>query len=143
MSVVTIPDGEKIAGAHLRTHADVVALGTRIVGETPDSIEDSWVRLTQINAPSDPGSRADYLVTFSFQLDCYASKAGLDGSPQKEASLIARTVRAVLIEMPAASHSGAVVSRVQITSDGRVPDTQLEPARERRIITANVWMHAT
>lgn len=141
MSVATIPDGELIVGGYLRTHADVEALGTRIVGETPASIAGSWVRLTQINAPSDPRSRVDHLVAFYFQFDCYSSKLGIDGSPQKEAALIGRTVRAVLQTMPDAILD-AVVTRVLINGDARIPDAQLEPARERRIITATVWMHA-
>lgn len=142
MSLVTIPDGEKIVGTFLRGHEDVVALGTRIVGETPSSVEDSWVRLTQLDAPSDPRSSVDHLVAFYFQIDCYASHVGISGSQQREVALLASTVRAVLMAMPSAAHSGAVVSRVRINGDSRQPDTQLEDARERRIITATVYMHA-
>lgn len=142
MTVAVIPDAEKLTRDFLVQHDAVEALGTRIVGDTPSSVSASWVRLTQINAPSDPTSTVDHLVPFFFQLDCYSSKEGIGGSPQKEASLIGRTIRAALQEMPDSSHTGAVVSRVRITRDSRQPDTDLEPARERRILSALVYMHA-
>lgn len=138
-----IPDGELIVGAFLRTHADVVALDTRIVGETPAKTADGWVKLVQLGAPSDPSSTVEHLIAFTFQLDCYASEPGIDGSQQKEAALLGRTIRAVLMVMPSATHSGATVSRVRINGDARVPDPSVaEPARERRILTITVWMHA-
>lgn len=141
MTLTTIPDAELIVGTYLRAHADVVALNTRIVGETPSSVSGSWVQVLELDAPSDPRSTADHLVASYFQISVYASKAGTDGSQQKELAQMRGAIRAALIAMPSASHTGAVVTRVRINGDSRIPDPTLEPARQRRIITATVYHH--
>lgn len=128
-----IADIEKIVAGYLR---DAPELGSRVVGKTPSDLTDSWVRLTVINAPQDARSQADHLITFNLQLDCYAGSSG--GQP--EASLLARTVRELLIAIPG-TYEETVVSGARITSMARIPDTGLEPARERFILTATVWAH--
>lgn len=142
MSTVAVPDAELIVGAYLRTHADIVALQTRVVGETPSDTDGSWVQLIELDAPSDPRSTADHLVASYFQVSIYASKDGVDGSQQKELSSLRLAVRRVLQDMPAASLSGAVVSRVRINGDSRIPDPTFKPSRQRRIISATVYLHA-
>lgn len=135
-----IPDGEKVTRAYLAANDDVEALGTRVVGRTPDSTAASWVRLMQLDAQK--RSRREHLIEYLFQIDCYASKVGLNGSPQGEASLIARTVRAALEVMPDAEHDGAVCTSTRVVGDTRRPDTDFEPARERVILTVSVHLHA-
>lgn len=132
-----IPDAEKIVGKYLREHEDLVALGARVVGKTPDTTSTSWIRLTQLDDRAVGNSRADHLIEFMLQFDCYAGKTG--GQP--EASLLARTARAALADMPGA-HADAVVTGVQFLSGARLPDTAFEPARERFVRTVLVWMHA-
>lgn len=129
-------DAEHLVGEYLRT-----VTGERIVGKTPDdTTAEGWVRLTQIAATAVDGHRSDYLVLYYLQLDCYSSKAGTDGSPQKEAAVLRGTIRDALVAMPGALE-GAVVTGVDIRGDSRNPDTSFEPARERYVLQAAVWMH--
>lgn len=129
-----IPDIEKVVAKYLRAAA---GFNSRVVGKTPDSITDSWVRLTVLDGGQDPGSSADRNVAFLIQLDCYAGASG--GQP--EASTLARTVRSLIATIDTASHADAIVSGARITGYARIPDTGLEPARERFVLTATVWAH--
>lgn len=124
-----IPDLERIASDHLR------ARSVRAVGKTPDVRDAAWVRVTQLDA-SQNGS-PDHLVSFLLQFDCYAGETG--GQP--EAVQLGRTVRALLGDLPGV-HGTDVVTGVEITTHARVADTDLEPARERVIVTAEIWAHA-
>lgn len=132
-----IADLEKIAADYLRDHPAVHALTTRVVSKTPETTATSWVRTTTLDARDEARSNLDHLITFLLQLDCYAGATG--GKP--EASHLARTVRSALKGMPG-SHDGAVVSRVAFTGHIRIPDTAIEPARERFILTALITAHA-
>lgn len=136
MAVATIPDAERIVSDYLRSHADVVALATRVVGKTPDTVSTSWVRVTLLDAANEAGSRPERLIDYMLQLDCFAGATG--GQP--EANSLARTVRAVLHEMPGLQ-GGVVVTCVRFIGMARIPDTDFEPARERIVLTATVWMH--
>ena len=127
-----IPDVEKVITAYLEPH--LTALGAKVRGRTPSNTAAAWVRVTILDAPA---SFPDHLVDALVQFDCYAGKEG----GQEEASLLARTVRAAIVDMPNASHSGAVVTGAAIVGYLRNPDTMFEPARDRYIITATVWMH--
>lgn len=133
-----IVDMEKVASRWLREHPAVVALGARVVGKPPGDRSTCWVQVRELNAPSDPRSQADHLVTHMLQLDCYAGAAG--GQP--EANLLGRTVRAVLKRMEGFHDDEAAVGGVRIVGFAHVPDPDgFEPARERRIITAMVTAH--
>lgn len=138
MTVTLIPDVEKITGKYLREHPAIVALDTRIVGKPPDSRDTSWVQLVMLDASKEQISRPEHLISNLLQLDCYA---GEDGG-QPEAVLLGRTVRAVLNAMPDAQHADAVCSSVRIVGMTRRPDTAIEPARDRVILTADVKLHA-
>lgn len=143
MTPPMIPDAEAIITAHLKAHADVTALGARIVGRTPSATKAPWARLTQLDASNDTSSRAEHLVSYLLQLDCYAGDDAMDAHDgQGEASLLARTVRAVLHAMPDQSHVGVVVTQVTFPSLLRLPDQDFEPAMERVVLTADVRMHA-
>jgi hypothetical protein len=131
-----IVDGEKLVSNYLRHRTDVTALQTRIVGKTPNDTDRSWVRVTQLDAAQGQQDIADHLVEFYFQLDCFAGREG--GQP--EASLLARTIRAALTEIPA-EHSEGIATGARINGSARIPDTDFEPARERFTITATVWAH--
>lgn len=140
MTLTLIPDAEKLVSDYLRDVPEVAAIvGRRVVGKSPgvDGTAEPWVLLRQLGAPSDPRSKVDHLVAFILQLDCYA---GADGG-QPEANLLGSTVRGALMAMPGETFTGAVVSRVVINGDARIPDVTYETARERRIVTATVWMH--
>lgn len=132
-----IADLEKIAADYLRANAGVHVLTTRVVSKTPDTTSTAWVRTTTLDARDEVMSGLDYLITYLLQFDCYAGATG--GKP--EASELARTVRSVLKAMPGV-RDGVVVSRVAFTGHIRIPDTALEPARERFIVTAQITAHS-
>lgn len=128
-----IPDIEKVLTTYLRPK--VSPLGATVRGRTPSNSAKGWVRLTVLDAP---GSYPDHLVDALVQLDCYASKEG----GQEDASILARTVRQALIDLPNNEHADAVVTGCAIVGYLRNPDTFFEPARDRYILTATVWMHS-
>lgn len=128
-------DGEKLLSNFLRTHASIVAEDTRIVGRTPGQTDDSWVMVTQLGGGQT--DMADHLIDCYFQIDCYAGKAG--GQP--EANSLAAAVRTALRDV-AGTHSGGVASPAWINDQSRVPDEDLEPIRERVILTVSVPIHA-
>lgn len=132
------PDIEQIVGAYLREHPAVRAVVSRVVSRTPASTDTPWVRYQQI-AEQPGGGMADFLIAPLLQFDCYA---GRDNS-RETASLIARTVRAALVEMEGV-HGGAVITGVPpgLVSVSRLPDPDLgDPARERYVVTATVYCH--
>jgi hypothetical protein len=137
---MSIPNGSKIIGNYLRSHPLVVAMETRIVGKSPAETSHSWVRLSQIGAPSVNGNRPGHLYEFLFQLDCYA---GSDGG-QPEATDLAIAVHDALAAFELSNYrsNGAVVTGSDPNMGGFALDTDLEPARERFISTATVWMHS-
>lgn len=129
-----IPDGEAVLTAYLKGQT-----GERVVGKTPNDRSTPWVRITQLDAPSEPNSRADHLIPFLFQCDCYAGSEPATG--HAEASALARSVRAALVDM-AGKHGDTTVTGTRIISMPRVPDTSIEPARERFVLTTRVYMHS-
>lgn len=131
-----IPDAEAVLTAYLSPA--LAGLGVDIVPGTPADTSEPWVRLTLLDAPSE-GSQADHLVAAYVQLDCYAG-GGDDG--QAEVNLIGRTVREALRTIAAADHDGAVVNGSRIVGYARIPDGAFEPARERVVVTATIWVHA-
>lgn len=139
--------GEKIVSDYLRTVDEIEALGARVVGKPPSSTTSPWVMVTQIGDRNVTGTeRVEHLERFLFQFDCYAGADKANGvarepSGQPEANLLRRTVRAALRAMRDAQLDDAVVPRVEIVGDSRVPDPDVdEGARERFVLTAYVWM---
>lgn len=134
-----IPDAEKVISEFLRDHVAVAALvGRRIVGKTPDKTSTPWVRLVELDAVNSPASPAEHLISYLLQADCYASKDG--GQP--EAKLIGYTVRAALHDDLPGMHDDVVVTSVRVSSR-RMVDDDIEPARERVILTITAHMHGT
>lgn len=133
-----VPDVEKIVGNYLRADAGVAAAapGVRIVGKTPGDIDRPWVRVTQINTVKAGRSSRDVLNGHVLQLDCYA---GRDGG-QPEANLLARTVRAALDVIPA-QHDDAVITGTRPGGMSRIPDVDIDPPRDRVIVTVTVYAH--
>jgi hypothetical protein len=137
-----IPNAEAIVGDYLREHPDIVALDAHVAGTGPSDTKRPWVRVTQLDDPA-VDEISDHLIEYMLQLDCYAGGAAMEAhSGQSEASLLSRTVRAVLKEMEAETVGGAVVAGVRFVSNPRIPDEAFKPARERFARTVIVWMHA-
>lgn len=129
---------EKIVTAYLRDDNAVAALvERRIVAKTPDSLAEPWVRLTLLADPQDFRSQHDHLREFYLQLDCYAGATG--GQP--EALSLYEAVRAAILAIHTGDHTGATISAGRINGGARIPDTDLEPARERFVVTATVYAH--
>jgi hypothetical protein len=134
-----IPDGEALVIGWLDGHDDVQALDAQIVSQTPDEDDRAqpWVRVTQLDATPEANSRPEHLIEFMLQFDCYTGATNL----QEDASTLNRTVRAALKDLEGRTVDGAVVTCVRVTSNFRLPDTDLEAARERYVLTADVYAH--
>jgi len=139
MSVVTIPDAEQIVGQYLRTSPDVMAMDARVASKLPTSFVKPWVRITQLDATNVTNGPVEHLVNYYLQLDCYAGEG--TQTPQLQASDLSRTVRALLHALPQVDIDGVVVTHVAFTSHARIPDTTMEPARERYVLDAEIRMH--
>jgi uncharacterized protein (DUF2126 family) len=133
-----IPNGQLIISNYLREHADVSALVSRVVANPPDeNLRGApWIMFTLLSAPQDEESRHDWLVEFYFQLDIYAGASG--GFPAIWA--MARAVRRAIVQMPANGVEDAVCSRAKVNGFNPQKDTDMEPARDRFIMTASVWL---
>jgi hypothetical protein len=136
VSGVPIPDAEAVVGNYLRADPGVEAIVGNRVGTTLRGLSEPQVRITLFDPLSADGSRTDHLIENFLQFDCYAGS----NNSSIEASLLVRTVRAVLRDMPGV-RDGATVSKVEFTGGGHIPDTDIEPARERYVLEATVWIH--
>jgi hypothetical protein len=136
---VQILDAVAIVGDYLRGSEAVAALvGKRVSHKSPDTFEEPWVRITQLDARNETGNRkVEHLVSYYLQIDCYA------GSDNRyaEAFDLAAAVRVALTVMPKASLEGGVATDVGFLSMPAQPDMDLKPARERLILDAEVFMH--
>lgn len=130
-----IPDVELVLSQYLRSRGDVYPdLVERIGTVTPKSTLAPWLRITQIGDTQ--RSNGLWFLAALVQIDCYASDTG----GQAEASLIARTVRHALDEMPKALLEDAVVTSVS-SSMRRSQDDAFDPARERYILQVSISLH--
>lgn len=138
-----IPAADALLATYLDEHADITALDARVAGATPLTLTRPWVRVTQLDASDDRVSGIEHLIDYLVQFDCYAGQeATTNHVAQSEASNLARTVRVLLKRLQGTTLSGAVISSVRFTGHLRAPDTTLEEARERYILTASIHMHA-
>lgn len=132
-----IPDVEVMVGNVLRDDEDVAAIaGDRIGGRTPTTIDEPWVRITQI--ADQQISRGLVFVRVDVQIDCFGSSDRANA--HAEASELARYARAALDAMPTVEFEDAVVSAVQFGPMSRVPDGTMEPERERFVFRASVFV---
>ena len=138
-ALAVIPDAPAIIGSILRNHPDVMDLDARVAGQIPKSFTKPWVKVTQLDATNVTGGQPEHLIEYYLQFDCYAG--GTADNAQEQASLIGRTIRAVLHDLTEQDIDGVVVTHVAFTSDARIPDEAFEPARERVVLDADVRMH--
>lgn len=140
-------NAEAIIGSYLRGHADVKAMEARVLGDPPDegNRDKPWVMVTQQDPRNiTPTSRVEHLVAYWLQLDIYSGApdpASTDPTGQGEARKLNALVRAALVALPSATLEGAVVTAVDFLSNPRIPDTDMEPARQRYVLDAEVTMH--
>lgn len=141
MPLRVLPNIEALLADWLGTHEDIVALDARVANVTPDKTVRPWIRVTRLNA-IDRGAR--HLITYPLQFDCVAGRAATDARRgQREAHAVAAATRAVLEALQGTVRDDVVIARVLVVGDTRAPDTTLEPARERYILTVEITAHAT
>jgi hypothetical protein len=130
-----IPNAPRLIADYLRANGFA-----RVRSKAPADTDRSsaWIQLRVLDG-TDQTEDADHLIGFLVQLDCYAGASG--GQP--EAWNNARTVRRLLKLMPEAEVDGAVVTAARLVNMAEVIDTDpsFEPARDRVILTARVYMH--
>lgn len=143
MTLTLIPDAEALVGGWLREHPDIASMGARVAGRTPSSMTGPWIRVTMLDATDRGSSGTEHLIEYPLQLDCFAGNTAMQAfNGQAEASLLARRARAILHGLQGTQDDGVVVTSVTFGGHFRSPDTTYEPARERVIVTAYVWLHA-
>lgn len=113
--------------------------GERIVGETPSTTTEPWVKITLLDT-YDRTRPVDRLNRFVVQLDCYAGTNGPAG--QGEAQGIASTVREFLLTMPGEEFTDVVVTNAIVRGPRRIPDMEFKPARQRYIVEAELDVHS-
>jgi hypothetical protein len=134
-------DSEGVLGDYLRNDLDLMVLGARVLGQTPDTTEKPWVQVTLLDPANVTGnSRVEYLMSYYVQFDCYA---GSEENSSPAAFELADAVRSSLIDAIGQSigpDDEAVVTDVRPLSMPRIPDNDFEPARQRYILDAEVFM---
>lgn len=128
-----IVDIEALVATYLRDQ------GFRARATSPDEAHrvEPWVEVELLNAPSDDQIPVDYFIGYLVQFGCYAGASG--GQP--EANHLAYAVRAALDLLPKVSFDDAVVTSVKFLTMPRVPDTAMEPARERYMLDVRIHAH--
>lgn len=132
MAVRLLPSTESLVASYLRASADVTALiGTRIGTELyAGSGAAVWLSLVT-------GSETvrNHLISAVVDVRSY-------GGSKADADLLARTVHAVMHDMPGV-HAGGIVTGVDtLTIPAWLPDEGFEPARPRYLATYSVTAHA-
>ena len=139
-TLALIPDLEALAGNVLRNHDAIIGLDARVAGRIPKSFTKPWIRVTQLDALKEPNSPIDHLISYLVQIDVWAGSETDHG--QAEASLLARTARAVLMGLRGQVIDGVVIARVETRSMARIPDLDFDPPRERYLLSVEIWAHA-
>lgn len=143
MTLTLAPNIEALVGKWLREHPNIVTLGATVSGGTPSTLMAPWVRVTLLAANDNATAKREYLIDHMLQLDCYAGKTASDAhTGQAEAFMVKQTARAILTSYTGQLRDGVVITDVRVIGDARVPDTAMEPARERYIMTIGIVCHA-
>lgn len=132
-----IPDALALTIGYLSKHPAVVAFHADIRTELNGDFSRPTVKVTQLDA-EDRAEHLEYLTAFLIQLDCYSATLGPAGTGQ--ASLLNRTVRAAMFEMPGI-HGDTVVKAVRFGVNPQIPDPAWDPPRQRWTLEAWVYTH--
>lgn len=104
-------DTKALTIAYLKQHSSVVAIaGTRISDRAKGSFPEITVITFGGREVVVPGGTVVHLDETNIQVDCWGADPTND---QASTQLLARTVRAALLDMANASHSRGVVTRVR------------------------------
>lgn len=129
-----IPDAEAVINSYLAEVLDVEAIGT----STPTDLSRPWVRTVLINGPKEGKSTPVHLIPFHMQFDCFA---GEGRNKRAEASDLARELWSAL-EGLEGTREGGTITGVGFLGIKPMPDTSIDPQRERFVVEATVHMHA-
>lgn len=134
MSTLLMPDVELLVFEYLRDHPDVDAIANgRVYRVTPANVGmEPFVRVHQFDSDNLVPNLQHFDAAF-LQIDSYAG-------PQATASLLGRTVRAALQDLPG-TYTGAVVTGAKTEGWRYQPDTTFDTARARFIVDLTVWVH--
>jgi hypothetical protein len=134
---------EALVADWLSEHPALAELGVRVAGEIPRSTTGPWIRVTLLSASDHPRIGRDILLEHVLQLECYAgSTAAAAKLAQREAWQVKARARAILKAIEGTARDGVSVPEVRFDGDARIPDTVLEPARERYILTVAIRARA-
>lgn len=131
MAVRLLPSVEVLVVAHLKASSDVTAITGNRIG-------------TELYAGTDPAVWLS-LVTGEERVRNHLAAPQLDvrsyGGTKAQADLLARTVHAVMHDLPG-SHSEGVVTGVDtLTLPFWLPDDGFEPPRPRYVGTYSITLH--
>ena len=131
MAVRLLPSAEVLAVAHLRASSDVTAIagtriGTELYAGTSPAI---WVTLTT----GDERVR-NHLAAPVLDVRSY-------GGTKADADLLARTVHAVMHDMPGVHAQGVVTGVAALSLPFWLPDEGFEPPRPRYVGTYQITAH--
>ena len=133
MAVRLLPDVEILAVAHLKASADIVALvGTRVGTELYSGTEPAiWLSLV-----TGEERFRNHLAAPMLDIRSY-------GGNKLQASVLARTVYAVMHNMPGVHAQGVVTAVRCLSMHSWNPDDGFTPPRARYISTFEVTLHPT
>jgi hypothetical protein len=126
-----LPSAEVLTVAYLKASADVSALvgariGTELYAGTDPAI---WLSLVT----GDERWR-NHLVAPVLDIRCY-------GGTKAQADVLARTVHAVMHDMPGTHATGVVTDVATLTLPAWSPDDGFEPPRPRYLATYQLTLH--
>lgn len=133
-----VPSALQVTVAYLKTVDAVRAAGARVLTGTPTNRSAPWLRVTLLADPPTDGGEADHLIEAFMQVDVFAGEKVNSALAVDDLSI---AVREAIRVMKYADHKGAVVTGSEC-SRSYMPDTDEEPAMERFLLSATVWMHA-
>jgi hypothetical protein len=134
-----LPDPLKLCRDYLASSATVTAIvGTRIRVNATDPTWPS-LRLTALSSTETTRRRIDRVL---LQIDCWCAPgdASVTGSGDAAAQLLARTVRAALVESPNYVGTGAVIAGISGVAMHPAPDTTRTPPTPRWVVTFALYV---
>lgn len=131
MAVRLLPSAEVLTVAHLKASADVAAIAGARIG-------------TELYAGADPAIWVS-LVTGDERFRNHLVAPVLDvrsyGGSKGQADLLARTVHAVMHDMPGSHAQGVVTGVAALTLPAWNPDEGFDPPRPRYLGTYQLTLH--
>lgn len=129
--IVVLPDPIPAIRSYLLSRPEVTAVTDRVSTVVSDNPTFPLVRVQVVTVATQVERRLDRVHV---QLDCY-------GTSDQEASLLARTCRAALIDSANFQTAGVVLGGADGTATFPQPDEGYTPPAWRWLCTGNLYMH--